>query len=350
MNDTGLSLSPAELAEVARKGLKLPATADISVREVTHLANLNYVFHVTADGASSYLKVVTESPKLLKIKLPRERIFFEAAAIDKFRGLCGPTVAVPEVLFVDKEAFALGMSDVGRDRRPLLEVIDEQYSMLGAHAAALGAALGRVHSRSRGHAPLRPPQFESMLQTVIVDWLLAPGAKALFADHWPRVAAQLNAHHECLVHGDLWAKNLLVDEHGIPGIVDFEGASIGDPAFDVATLLAVAAIPALKQPALLESCVAFTRTMIDAYGAAARENLGANENLWPETVCARAYLYVGTLLAARAFGPFLYKMADPARERLARLARSLTVQSPAILEQYVERLHEHGDVAERAAA
>jgi tRNA A-37 threonylcarbamoyl transferase component Bud32 len=350
MNDAALSLSPADLAQVVRKGLKLPATADISVREVTHLANLNYVFHVTANGASSYLKVVTETPKMLKIKLPRERILFEAMAIEKFRGLCDGTVCVPHVLFVDKEAFALGMTDVGRDRRPLMEVIDEQYSMLGAHAVALGSALGRVHARSKGHAPLRPEQFERMLQTVIVDWLLAPGAKALFADHWPGVAAQLGAHHECLVHGDLWAKNLLVNAHEPPGIVDFEGASIGDPAFDVATLLAVAVIPALKQPALLASCVGFTQSFIEAYGSAARQNLEANDHSWPATVGARAYLYAGTLLAARGFGPFAYPMSDAARDGLARLARSLTVQPPSDLEQYCERLREHIGEAERAAA
>jgi tRNA A-37 threonylcarbamoyl transferase component Bud32 len=350
MNDAALSLVPEELAEIARRGLKLPATAHICVREVTHLANLNYVFHVVADGASSYLKVVTDTPKLLNVKLPRERIFYEAVAIDKFRRLCGPTVAVPQVLYVDKDAYALGMSDVGQDRRPLLEVIDDEYSLLGANVAALGIALGQVHSRSRGHTPLRPPQFESMLETVIVDWLLAPGAQAVFADHWPRVAAQLKAHHECLVHGDLWAKNLLVDARGIPGVVDFEGASIGDPAFDIATVLAVAAIPALKQPALLESCGTVSRALVDAYGAAARENLGPHESAWPQAVCARAYLYVGTLLAARAFGPFNYTMSAAARERLGGLARSLTVESPADIEQYCERLREHCGAAQRAAA
>jgi aminoglycoside/choline kinase family phosphotransferase len=350
MNDAALSLTPADLVEVARRGLKLPANADIAVREVTHLANLNYVFHVVANGASSYMKVVADTPKLLKVKLPKERIFYEAVAIDKFRRLCGPSVAVPQVLYLDKEAFALGMSDVGQDRRPLLEVIDDQYSALGANVVALGSALGQVHSRSRGHTPLRPPQFESMLETVIVDWLLAPGAQAIFADHWPRVAAQLKTNHECLVHGDLWAKNLLVNAQGTPGVVDFEGASIWDPAFDVATLLAVAAIPALKQPALLESCEEFTRTLIDAYGKAARENLKPHEHAWPQTVCARAYLYAGTLLAARAFGPFVYTMTDAARERLARLARSLTADSPADVEEYCERLREHSGAAQRAAA
>lgn len=349
MDNTALSLSTADLAGVVRRGLKLPDTADISVAEVTRWTNLNYVFLITADGDSSYLKVVAETPKLLKINLPRERIFFEAEAIRRFRAVCGPTVSVPEVLFVDREAYALGMSDVGQGRRVLLEVIDEQYSLLVMQAVPLGSALGRVHSRSRGNTPFRPQQFERMLHTVIVDGLLAPGAKALFEDQWPGIAAQLGSNRECLIHGDLWAKNLLVSDRAVPAIVDFEGASIGDPALDVATLLAVAVIPVMEQPALLESCIEFTEALVGAYRTAAKENLWARDSLWPSTVCARAYLYVGTLLAARGFGPFRYPLSDPARDRLGRLARSLSVQPAADLKQYCERLQEYSTVAELAA-
>src|SRR5437870_356791 len=169
MNDASFPLSAAQLAQVVRGGLRLPQTAEVSVREVTHLGNLNYVFQVTADGDTSYLKVVTARPKLLPIDLPRERIFFEAEAINRFRTICGPTVCVPEVLFVDRDAYALGMSDVGRGRRPLLEVIDDQYSLLLTHAVALGSALGHAHARSRGDTPFRPHHFERLLQTVIVE-------------------------------------------------------------------------------------------------------------------------------------------------------------------------------------
>ena len=349
MDNNALSLSSAELAEVVRRGLRLPPSADISLTEVTRWANLNYVFCVTADGGSSYLKLVTQTPKLLKIELPRERIFFEAEAIRRFRALCGPTVSVPEVLFVDRDAYAMGMSDVGQGRRVLLEVIDEQYALLAMQAVPLGSALGRVHSRSRGNSAFRPLQFERMLQAVVVDWLLAPGAKALFEDHWPAIAAQMSGNRECLVHGDLWAKNLLVSDRAIPAIVDFEGASIGDPALDVATLLAVAVIPAMEQPGLMESCIEFTEALVGAYRTAAKENLWARDSLWPSTVCSRAYLYVGTMLAARGFGPFRYPLSDPARDRLARLARSLSVQPAADLKQYCERLQEYGSVTQMAA-
>jgi aminoglycoside phosphotransferase (APT) family kinase protein len=348
MENTAFPLSSEDLAQVVRKNLQLPVNAEVTITEVTRWANLNYVFVATVNGSAIYLKVVTEMPKLMKISLPRERIFFEAQAIRKFRALCGTGVAVPEVLFVDREAYALGMTDVGGGRRVLLEVIDAQYPLLTAQAVALGTAIGRVHSASRGSEPFRPEAFERMLQAVIVDKLLAPGAKALFEDQWPAIAAQMSAHRECLVHGDLWAKNILVGERRAPAIVDFEGAAIGDPAFDVATLLAVAAIPALVQPELMPECIEFSETLLDAYRKTARDNLWAKDGHWVTEVCTRAYLYVGTFLAARGFGPFAYPLPDVARDRLARLARSLSVEPPAGLTAYCERLAEYAPVAELA--
>jgi aminoglycoside phosphotransferase (APT) family kinase protein len=346
MENTALPMSFEDLAHVVRRNLRLPANADVAITEVTRWANLNYVFNAKVGGDSLYLKVVTEMPKLMKISLPRERIFFEAHAIRRFRALCGTGVAVPEVLFVDREAFALGMSDVGGARRVLLEVIDSNYSLLTAQAAALGTAIGKVHSASRGAEKFRPEAFEHMLQYIIIYKLLAPGAQALFPDQWPAIAAQMSAHRECLVHGDLWGKNILVGEGVTPAIVDFEGASIGDPAFDVATLLAVAAIPALIQPDLMQECIEFSENLIETYRSNVKDNLWAKDAQWVTDVCHRAYLYTGTFLAARGFGPFAYPLPEPARDRLARLARSLSVEPPQGLTAYSDRLAEYAPVAE----
>jgi aminoglycoside phosphotransferase (APT) family kinase protein len=46
-------------------------------------------------------------------------------------------------------------------------------------------------------------------------------------------------HPKVPIHGDLWYENLLIDtESGrLTGVVDFDQASIGDPAWDLATQL-----------------------------------------------------------------------------------------------------------------
>ena len=138
MCNAGLSLSTSDLAQVVRNGLRLSPATNVAVSEVTRWTNLNYVFRATVDGSSIYLKAVAASPKHLPITLPKERIVYEARAIGLFRNLSGPTVLMPEVLFVDHENFVLGMTDV--------EVIDVEGTAFGPEAAerAVIAALARV--------------------------------------------------------------------------------------------------------------------------------------------------------------------------------------------------------------
>jgi len=336
MCNAGLSLSTSDLAQVVRNGLRLSPATDVAVSEVTRWTNLNYVFRATVDGSSIYLKAVAASPKHLPITLPKERIVYEARAIGLFRGLCGPTVLMPEVLFVDHENFVLGMTDVGEGRDVLLEVIDDRYPMLVEQAVPLGYAMGKIHGGSRGSPSFRPYDQDCMLRSIIFEGLLAPGAKALFPERWPDITKQMNDHRECFVHSDLWGKNLLVSEDAVPSIVDFEGASIGDPALDVATLLAVGLIPALQEPSLNAPCVEFSRRLIDAY----RDATGDRD--WSAAVCARAYLYAGTCLAARGFGPFAYDMPKEGRERPASCARTLSADPPRDLDAYCERLSAYG--------
>jgi Ser/Thr protein kinase RdoA (MazF antagonist) len=334
-----------DLERIVRNGLSLDDDTTVEVSEVTRWTNLNHVFVARAGSESLYLKLATERPKQLDLPLPRERIFFEAAAIARFRALSGNSVRIPEVRFVDRQNYLIALSNVGQGRQVLLEIIDRQYPLLVAQALPLGTALGRIHQTSRGMAPFRPDAFEQMLRTVIVDHLLAPGARALFAPHWPAIAARLRAPGECLIHGDLWGKNLLVGANVPPAIVDFEGASIGDPAFDLGTLLAVALIPALEQPALIGACILFSEALIAAYRSAARES-AEDGTEWLAPAIERAFLYTGTFLAARGFGPFPYPMADTARERLAGLARSLSTEPVANQGDYCARLWACGAVAE----
>lgn len=347
MGDMPASNFLPDLEHIVRSGLSLDNETSVEVSEVTRWTNLNRVFVARAGSASLYLKLATERPKQIDLPLPRERIFFEAAATARFHALSGDSVLIPEVRFVDRQNYLIALSDVGQGRQVLLEIIDRQYPLLVAQAMPLGTALGRIHRASRGMAPFRPDAFEQMLRTVIVDHLLAPGARALFPQHWPAIAEGLRAPGECLIHGDLWGKNLLVGANLPPAIVDFEGASIGDPAFDLGTLLAVALIPALEQPTLIGACLHFTETLISAYREVARQS--AEDGVeWLAPAFERAFLYTGTFLAARGFGPFPYPMADAARERLAGLACSLSMQPPANLDDYCVRLWAVGAAAEAA--
>jgi aminoglycoside phosphotransferase (APT) family kinase protein len=324
--------STERLADVVRRGLNLPAATPVSMREVGELSNINYVYAVDLPARSLYLKVVPELPKRLPIKLPRERVFSEAEGLRRFREYAGADVLIPEVLFVDGEEMALAMSDVGEGRRILFNVLATRFELLAEQAASLGHALGAVHGGTRGQGTPRPPQEEFIIRKVVFDGLLAPGARLAFPEHWDAVQSEMRAHHECLIHADLWSKNLLVAGGAPIAVVDFEGILFGDPAFDLGTLTAVALLPALENFELLPDALAFVERLLQAWG----ERCGDAE--WPAAVAPRTFRATATFLAARGFGPFAYEMSETARQRVRTLARSLAGDPPADFAAFRERV------------
>ena len=321
-------LSYVALERIIRRHLRLQPADCVELEEVGEYSNLNYVYKARLAGRCIYLKVVPERPKSLPMSLPRERVFAEAEAIRQFGRHAGGEAMIPDVLFVDEEEFVLGMTDVGAGREVLLSILKKDYSLFAAQAGALGRTLRSVHRGTRGIQEFRPLAQDRLLRAVVFQGLIAPGAKAIFPDLADNVIGEMNVRRECLVHADLWGKNILIGEGVPPAIVDFEGAFIGDPAFDVATLLAVALLPAIEDRRLNGSCIDFSSEFIGQY---------AGDESADDAV-ARAFFYTGAMIAARGFGPFAYPMHGEVRERVAQLARSLTERPPASMSEYSARI------------
>jgi Ser/Thr protein kinase RdoA (MazF antagonist) len=314
------------LAEMIRYHLMIEP---MSITEVGELSNINYVYRVETAEQDFYLKVVPEEPKRLPVKLPRERVFSEAEGLRRYREHAGKELLVPEVLFVDGDEMALAMSDVGAGREILFNVLADDFELLAEQGEAFGRALGRIHSATRGHGSPRPLPEEFIIRKVIFDGLLAPGAKQVFPELWDTVSAEMQGHNECLVHADLWSKNLLV-AHGQPvAVVDFEGVFYGDPAFDLGTLMAVALLPALDRPLLMTSALDFIGRLSHSW----RESCGDPD--WADAVMPRAYRATATFLATRGFGPFAYVMSATARQHVKGIARALASAPPRNFEAFM---------------
>jgi aminoglycoside phosphotransferase (APT) family kinase protein len=313
------------LAAVVRRGLQLDDAVPVSLREVGELANINYVYRVEVPGRSLYLKVVPERAKRLPVRLPRERVFSEAEGLRRFRALAGERVQIPEVLFVDEDEMALGMTDVGEGRHVLFELLPGGFELLGEQAEALGRALGTIHRGTRGSGSLRPAEEEAVIRRIVFDGLLAPGAMHVFPELWPEVLAEMQAFRECLIHGDLWSKNLLVRTGEPVAIVDFEGVCYGDPAFDLGTLTAVALVPALQRPALILEALAFVTRLLQSW------SIACCSEPWYRAVLPRTFRAAATFLAARGFGPFAYDLNNAAKQRIALLGQALAASPPADL-------------------
>jgi aminoglycoside phosphotransferase (APT) family kinase protein len=327
------------LAEIVRRRLDLGGTVPVSLKEIGELSNINYVYQVETPGRTLFLKVVPERPKRFAAHLPRERIFSEAEGLRRFRGLVAGVVVIPEVLFIDDQEMALGMSDVGEGRQVLFTVLAERFDLLSEQAEALGRALGSIHGGTRGSGPLRPPLEEAIIRKVIFDGLLAPGARHVFPETWDEIAAEMQAHGQCLVHADLWSKNLLVRSGEPVALVDFEGVFYGNPAFDLGTLTAVALVPAIQRPALIPEALDFTWRLLHAWEAA------CGDGTWFAEVLPRTLRTTAVFLAIRGFGPFAYSLNEAQRQRLAQLARSLATEPPADLAHFGERVLQHAGAA-----
>lgn len=323
------------LVEAVRRGLQLGDGVAVSLTEVMEFTNINYVYRVEIPGRIFYLKVVTERPKRFPTPLPRERVFSEAEGLRRFRSLAGNAVLIPEVLFVDRDEMALGMSDVGEGRQVLFSVLADRFDLFLENAEALGRALGAIHGGTRGVGSIRPKQEEAILRRIVFEGLLAPGAKHVLPETWDSVSAEMQEHNQCLIHADLWSKNLLVRQAEPVALVDFEGVCYGDPAFDLGTLIAVSILPALENPDLIQDSLAFTSRLLTAW------RLSCGDDDWAAEVFPRTFRSTACFIAIRGFGPFPYEMSEGARRRVSRLARSLAAQPPTTIDDFRARVTEH---------
>jgi hypothetical protein len=118
--------------------------------------------------------------------------------------------------------------------------------LAGPHAeaacAATGAALAALH---RIEPPPRVPVHGwSQEQAVTQRWLQyaatyrAPLDPPQAAGRPAVAPAQTDAAPRALIHRDLHDLQVLIDDHGSVGVLDFDLMAIGDPALDLANLLA----------------------------------------------------------------------------------------------------------------
>ena len=194
---------------------------------------------------------------------PRPAVLMDAPPPEDVRPFCriaahlaGIGVSVPEIIAADEVAGLLLEEDLGDDLFPVhLSRSRERCTGSSGEAIELfDAAVDVLVAMQRAAPPPDLPLWdaETMAQTALatlLDWwwpasfgVAAPNAaRRDFAAALETVLAPLRAGPTCFVHRDFFAGNLiwLPQREGMRkvGVIDFQSAAIGYPAYDLASLL-----------------------------------------------------------------------------------------------------------------
>ncbi len=252
-----LRLDDANLGDFLHERGLIPSAEGLEI-EPAGDGNINWVRRVRWPGGSLIVKQArARLERFPEYQAPTERIVFEARWLEHAARFDEDRVR-PEVLHVDEAARVLVREDLGRAER--LDAALARGADARAAAATLAALLGRIHAGTRDPALAASFENEGMrrlhgehifLLPLRESFALAPEVEEAAAPL--RANASLGALGEVcfkrymeprgsLVHADVQAGNVLLAERG-PVLLDAEIAHVGDPAFDVATLLAHLALP-----------------------------------------------------------------------------------------------------------
>ena len=214
---------------------------------------------VCVKRALSRLKVAAEW------HAPVERSRYEAEWMRVAGGLAPATV--PRLLGEAPLHRAFAMEYLPPDRYPVWKTQLRDGRATAVDAAAVGAALGRIHRGTADRADIaaRFPTAAIFEAIRIEPYLLATAAvHGDLASRLHELAASVRAHERVLVHGDFSPKNILTGPDG-PVVLDAECAWFGEPAFDVAFVLNHLFLKAVWRPASASLYQASFAAIVDAY-------------------------------------------------------------------------------------
>lgn len=218
----------------------------------------------------------------------------------------------------------------------VMEAVPAADSLLGylssgrcpdAVTSVLPVALARFHSAARSEyyvdTPLSDNRFRDYkigLQYLNVAQFLNPKKRKIlrdFADYYRR-------QQECIAHGDLNSKNVLITSGGTAHVIDFEQAHLGTPAFDLAYFLSelyIAEIQHKLNPVFHNLCSTFLERYFEV--------LQGYDNA---KVSREATLHLAAQVRYRLTGPshkvWTSYVSNGAQEEALSRATSLIVADP----------------------
>lgn len=241
--------------------------------------------------------------------------------------------------FVERDCLEL-LAERMPGTAPRLVLCDEERFLFGMTVAPPGGVMWREEHDAGVALPARTAQAASLLARLHSSTAEDQRVRDRFADQWPLIEGRIDPYHRatarrhpdlaprigeeverllatrrCLIHGDFSPKNLIAYPDGM-WMLDFEVAHWGDPAFDVAFLLALVVLEGLRHGdrAFMTEAARFWELYRSEAGPAAPA---------PADVVAE----LGCIALARVDGKSRLSHIGPATaERVRRYARTLLVE------------------------
>lgn len=265
---------PAQVATINDSGLLLQrGGADRRLRALTgilahpeatlvvHRPERRAVVRRSGPAATTYLKVVRPNGRSPQLKaMP-------------FGGLAG--VRTPVAIASDASTGTMECSALpGRALHQLLGDAGVSEAATSAAFRATGAAVRGFHTSpppvgaGRHDATAEAEVTERWTNNSLAHGVLSPAeaaaAKSALADVHGRLA-RLAAEASSLIHRDLHDKQVFVDDHERVGLLDLDTLAIGDPALDVANLLAHLELRVLQGHASLDAAQVAADAFLEGY-------------------------------------------------------------------------------------
>jgi len=198
-------------------------------------------------------------------------------------------LSAPEILATDAGAGLVLLEDLGDD------LFSRVLRQGGGEACLYGAAVDLLVHLQRLAPPHDLPVYDDaklLAETQLLTEWYAPGADAeRYRAIWRKLLPTVRVGAPCLVYVDYHADNLLWlperEGHGRVGLLDFQDARLGPPAYDLVSLL---------EDARRDVSAALAEAMIGRY-------LAARPDLEPDAFRA-AYAVLGAQRNAKILGLF----------------------------------------------
>lgn len=293
--------------------------ADLVFESVVENSNFNYLYRFTHDEYSYYLKIILPHSKVQEAKLPADRLLGEARGITLFNlANEGHGVAeAPRLIKVLTEVNALILSDISDLRHNLANIGARNIHFFYNNIPDLAESVARFHKQTSEYDNHQDFGYEDELRTFIFERLIFPGIKKVCTTGTEKVLESIlepmKNNRECLVHHDLWAKNIFFSKVKHVALIDFEGCIGGDPAFDLATIFAMTVFPVYLSGMPSDDWQIMVRDIMSRY------SVTLNDVTWFSKIESRLVSYVAVLLACRLEGPFSYSMPQQVRKHITAI-------------------------------